>query len=149
MFGIRVFTPPVVSDGGWPHAGAEFRVGATRLHFRIDLRHWRVADYQRQWRDGIARLASGASSALVSRYSGIRGATHSIWSLWRADGHVYVQPQCVLAAEVEMPFDPVAPYAHVGVRIPVSENELPLLEWCVPIEHVYAATLRVRWPFVQ
>ncbi len=150
MFGIRVFTPPLTGDDGWPHAGAELRVGNGRMRFRIDLRYWRIADYERQWKEGIARLTSGAaSSALVSRYSGPRGASHSIWALWRIDGQMYVQPQYILQAELASPFDPLAPYAHTGVRIPAVENNLPLPEWQVPMEHVFAATLGVRWPFVQ
>src|SRR5262245_22084837 len=60
MFGIRVFTPPLTGDDGWPHAGAELRVGVDRMPFRVDLRYWRIADYERQWKEGIARLTSGA-----------------------------------------------------------------------------------------
>lgn len=150
MFGIRVFTPALVDESGWPHAGAELCVGAARLRFRLDLRYWRVANYERQWREGIARLASGAStSALVSRYSGPGDAPHTMWALWRADGHVFVQPECILPGELAAPFDPVAPYAHIGVRVPVTEENLPLTELSVPVEHVIAASLGIRWPFVQ
>jgi hypothetical protein len=72
-----------------------------------------------------------------------------MWALWREGGHVYVQPHCVLRAELSVPFDPFCPYALVAERIPVTENDLPLFEWRVDVQHLFAATLSVRWPFGQ
>jgi contact-dependent growth inhibition (CDI) system CdiI-like immunity protein len=150
MFAIRAFRLPMVDASGLPAAWAELRVGATRLRFHLDLSHWRVADYERQWKAGIQRLASGgACSALMSRYGGPDETTHSFWALWRADGVVYVQPQCVLSTEIEKPFDPTAPYEHVGEHVPVTDEQLPLDEWTVALEEVIAAAFHIRWPFAQ
>jgi hypothetical protein len=150
MFRIRVFTPALLGDDGLPHAGAELRAGESCLRFRVDLTYWRIADYERQWKQGIARLAHGAAaSALMARYAGPRAASHALWALWRDGGHVYVQSQCILSAELETPFDPTAPYEHVGQRVPATENGLPLPEWRVEAEQLFAAAFQIRWPFGQ
>ena len=150
MFRIRVITPLAITDTGWPHAGGELVIGDARLLFRLDLRYWRIADYERQWRAGIARLASGApSSALISAFRGTTDAPHHMYALWRHGSHVYVQPHVVLRAELAVPFDPRAPYALIADRTPVMENDLPMLEWRVELHHLMAASVGVRWPFGQ
>ena len=148
MFGIRVFTPALASDAGAPEAGAELRVGRTRVPFRIDLSRWGVSSYERQWKEGIRRIAGGASSsALMSRYSPPGDTPHEIWALWRVENAVYVQPQCIVRDELDVAFDPASPYAQVGERVPVTEAGLPLREWRVPISDVMAAAFNIRWPF--
>lgn len=150
MFRIRVFTPPLVNAAGWPHAGAEFVAGGVRLIFRVDLRYWHVADYERQWAAGIARLTDGAaSSALMSRFVGADDSPHLMWALWREHRHVYIQPHGVVAADLSTRFDPHDPYEHVGARIPVTENALPLTEWRVELDQVLASALGIRWSLGQ
>jgi len=150
MFRIRVFTPQIVNAAGWPHAGAEFIAGDVRLIFRVDLRYWQVGDYERQWASGIARLRDGApSSALMSRFVGADDSPHLMWALWREHRHVYIQSHCVISADSQIRFDPAAPYEHVGARVPVSENALPMTEWRVDLEHVLASGFGVRWSLGQ
>lgn len=150
LFRIRIYTPPIVNDAGWPHAGTELIAGATRLHRRVDLRYWRIADYERQWREGIARLVNGAeSSALMLGFAGPGDASHSMWALWREAPSVYIQPHCVLGALLDDPFDPRTPYEHVGARIPVTQNGLPMDEWRVDLDHLMVFGLRIRWPLGQ
>jgi hypothetical protein len=146
MFRPRVFTPPAIDGDGWPHAGAELLFGSHRVVFRIDLSYWSIADYQRQWRSGMDRLARGApSSALMSAYRGPRGSSHAMWALWRDATHVYVQEHSVVPAELEVPFDPRAPYAFVEERLPAAEHGLPIPEWSCKLEHLNEPT----WPFGQ
>src|SRR5690348_9590063 len=111
MFRVRVFTPSAVGKDGLPRAGAELVLGAERIRFLVDLRYWGIADYERQWRVGIARLLHGApSTALMIGYGGPGDAVHYMWGLWRDAGHVYVQEHPVVAAELDAPFDPAEPY---------------------------------------
>jgi hypothetical protein len=150
MFRIRVFTPAVFEPNGSAHAGAALTAGNTRLHFRVDLRFWQIVDYERQWAAGVARLAGGAeSSALMSAYTGPDGNRHTMWALWRTGGHIYIQPHCVVAADLDAPFDPRSPYDHVGAHIPASANALPLLEWRVDFEYLLASSFGIRWPLAQ
>jgi hypothetical protein len=148
MFRVRVFTPPVVSPEGWRHAGGELRIGTERLRFLVDLRHWNIGDYERQWRVGTARLLHGApSTVLMTAYRGPgAGETHLMWALWRDMGDVYVQEHPVVAAELDAPFDPTEPYAHAGERIPASQQALPIAEWRVDLVSLFAASLGIRWP---
>jgi hypothetical protein len=148
MFGIRVYSPSLVLTSS--HAVGELVVGETRRHFSLDLRFWRVVDYQRQWQAGLARLLHGAStSALMTSFRGEDGASHLLWALWRESGFVYVQPHCIAAADLDGRFDPVEPYPHVGARVPATEQSLPMSEWRVELEQLFANAMRIRWPFGQ
>ena len=147
MFKIRIFTPAVVNDDGWPHAGGELVVGDARMCFLVDLTHWSVTDYQAQWRHGVTRLLQGApSTALMSAYRGPGQAAHSMWALWRKREFVYVQDHSVIRADLDAPFDPHDAYAHVGGHVPSAENALPIPEWRVEFEHLQAAMLGIRLP---
>ena len=147
MFRIRFFTPAVINEEGWQHAGGELVVGDARMCFLVDLTHWTTGHYARQWQAGIQRLAQGApSTALMTGYRGRGDRAHTMWALWRDDAHVYVQEHSVLPADVEGEFDPDDAYAHVGVRIPSIENALPIPEWRVKLEDVQAALLGIRLP---
>ena len=147
MFRIRVFTPPALNEEGWPHAGGELVVGDARLCFLVDLTYWGVGDYQGQWRRGIARLLQGApATVLMTAYRRSGESAHTMWALWREEGYVYVQEHSVVPADLDAPFDPNEPYAHVGERIPAAENALPIPEWRVELEHLHAAVLGIRWP---
>ena len=147
MFRIRFFTPAVLNEEGWQHAGGELVVGHARLCFLVDLTNWGLGDYQKQWRTGISRLLHGApSTALMTAYRGPGDSAHTMWALWREDGHVYVQEHSVLPADLEAPFDPSAPYEYVGERVPAAENALPIPEWRVAVEHLHAAMLGIHWP---
>jgi len=148
MFRIRVFTPVVQDEKGWQHAGAELVLGPHRRCFVVDLGVWDLGQYERQWREGIARLVQGApSTALLSSYRGERGEPHLMWAFWRDQGHVYVQEHPVVPADLEEPFDPSNPYPHVGERIPALEEGLAIPEWRLDLTDLFAADLGIRWPF--
>ena len=150
MFRIHVFSPPLADELYGPHAGGELVVGTTRLVFRLDLSHWRTADYERQWKAGLARLVHGAStSALMTAFRGNGDAPHMMFALWREGRDVYVQPHCVLPAEIAARFDPFAPYVHVEARIPAMEQSLPMRECRVEIEQLLTSALGIKWPFGQ
>ncbi len=150
MFRVRVFTPPVHNEEGWLQAGGELRLGTARVGFLVDLRYWTVADYERQWKAGIARLLQGSpSSALMTAYRGSGEATHLIWALWREGGYIYAQEHPVVVTELDPPFDPADPYGHVGERIATSEYHLPFPEWRVDLVQVYADAMGIRWPLAS
>ncbi len=150
MFRVRVFTPPARNEEGLLQAGGELRLGTERVGFLVDLSHWTVADYERQWKTGIARLLHGSpSSALMTAYRGPGEATHLIWALWREEGFVYAQEHPVVVTELDPPFDPTNPYGHVGERIPTSLHDLPIPEWRVDLVQVYADAMGIRWPLAS
>src|SRR5262245_42502139 len=115
MLRIRCFTPPVLSEEGAYCAGGELVVGDGRLFFMLDLSRWSIAQYQRQWQTGIDRLVRGApSTALMTAFRRDPTAGDVMWALWREDSHIYIQEHTVIPAELDEPFDPNEPYAHVG-----------------------------------
>jgi hypothetical protein len=150
MFRVRVFTPPALSEEGLLEAGGELRLGDQRIGFVVDLGYWTVGDYERQWREGTARLLHGAQrSALMTGYRGPGEATHLIWALWREGGFVYAQEHPVVVNAGDPPFDPMDPYGHVGERIATSVLNLPIPEWQVDLVQVYADAMGIRWPLAS
>jgi len=144
LFGIRFFTPQALSGDQSPIAGGVLCAGDSLLRVPVDLAYWTVADYKRQWADGIQRLARGASSsALVYGYRGPEDAAHLMWALWRDDQRVYVQDLAVVSSELDAPFDPSNPYEHVGERIS-PEQGLPVCEWQLEVKHVLEAAFGAR-----
>jgi CdiI N-terminal domain len=140
VFRIRFFTPSVPSAGGHPQAGAELQLGNDRLRFVVELEHWPKGAYEAQWRAGIGRLAHGApSTALVTAYRGPDAEMHLMWALWRDDDYVYAQEVSVLASELEAPFDPANPYEHVGERVPMADQGLPIAEYRCDLTQLLAA----------
>jgi len=152
MFRIRLLGPRPSYTASTSCSFGELVIGGARYRFQLDLTCWSAFDYERQWHTALMRLVRGASSsALLMAYRGAAPeAVHLMWAVWRENDQVYVQPHAVLANEVDGGrFNPSSPDEHVGSRIPVTEQSLPLMEWCVEIEQLFAAALRIRWPYSQ
>jgi hypothetical protein len=146
-FRIRVITPPVVDEEGWPHAGGEFTLGAGRLIFLVDLSHWGVADYQRQWQAALDRMARGTpATALLTAYRGPGDTPHRGWALWREDSWIYIQKQSFLPSESVEPFDPQNLDANLGPRLRATEHGLPIPEWRTELVQLLATAFRIRLP---
>jgi CdiI N-terminal domain len=144
MFDIRFSTPAVTSEDGILQAGAQLRLGNDTFIFTIDLRHWSIADYEGQWREGIWRILEGApTSALMTAYAGPDGHVHHMWALWREANRLYVQQHAVTISDLEHPFVPLNPYAYVGARIEASKYELPIPEWRVELSDILAAAKKI------
>ncbi len=146
-FRIRFLTPPVIDETGWPHAGGVFALGVERLFFVADLRHWGVADYQRQWQAALDRMARGTpATALLTAYRGPGDTPHRGWALWREADWVYVQKQSFHPSDSVEPFDPHNLDAHVGPRLRATEQRLPIPEWRTELGHFFANAFRIRLP---
>ena len=148
MFSIRTVTPIVTDAEGRRQAGGLLSVGQARLPFVLDCSHWTAADYERQWKEGIRRIASGErSSALVTAYRGDEDEAHVLWAMWRDDDHVYVQARSVRAVPFADPFDPSDPYPYVPSRMPVCEYAPPATQWRVELTSFFASAYDLRVPF--
>ncbi|MGH7585403.1 MAG: hypothetical protein ACREMH_04070 [Gemmatimonadales bacterium] len=151
MFRIRFLTPALLDGQGSPLAGAELLLGTDRVRFLADLRYWGIGEYERQWREGISRLVhGGVASALVTAYGGPDpDASHRMWGLWRDADHVYAQELTVLASELDAPFDPSAPWPHVGEHVPAAEQGLSILELRCDLLPLLAAWFfpTLPWPW--
>lgn len=138
MFFIGFTSAARVDDEGWRHAMGAIELGDESDAFAADLTFWSMAEYEAQWREGVARLAAGhASSALVTSYRGPRANLHSMWPMWRIGQTVFFQERLVLGDT--MTEDGVAEqfYARVGDRHTESEDGV-ISEWPVPFADVLA-----------
>ena len=137
MFYIGFISAPRVNDEGWAHAVGLITLGAHEESFEADLREWTTADYEAQWREGIARLAGGVpSSALITSYGGREGITR-MWPIWREGATAYLQEHLVVPGETGPPLNPEHLYEQVGAHRTVSEDG-PVSEWEVPLGQLLA-----------
>jgi hypothetical protein len=124
MFYIGFVTASRVDAQGVSYAEGELTAGEHSERFRSDLSVWRKADYEKQWKQGVARLLSGAqSSALVTSFSGA-GADGSVelLPLSRHGGTVLVGERAVLAEGLPEPFEVSAVYDVVAERETAAET---------------------------
>ena len=137
VFYIGFKTGPRVDEEGWRHAVGGIELGSDSDSFYADLAAWTLADYEAQWREGIARLAAGAtSSALITCYGGPHAPFHWMWPMWRVEGQVVfhehlVPGEVVAESDVASRF-----YAAVGERRTHTEDGQPVSEWAVPFADV-------------
>jgi hypothetical protein len=87
-----------------------------------------------------------APAAPSAAYRGPGDDPHMMWALWREESYVHVQAHTILPSELDSAFDPSSPYVHVGERIHVAENGLPIPEWRIELVHLIASALGIRWP---
>jgi contact-dependent growth inhibition (CDI) system CdiI-like immunity protein len=137
VFYIGFKTGPRVDGEGWRHAVGGIELGSDSDSFYSDLAAWTLADYEAQWREGIARLAAGErSSTLVTSYGGAGAAFHWMWPMWRVDDKVVFHERLVPGETVSEPNVSADFYAAVGERESRSEDGEPVSEWMVPFSDV-------------
>jgi len=137
VFYIGFKSGPRVDGEGWRHAVGGIELGPDSDSFYADLAAWTLADYEAQWREGIARLAAGErSSALVTSYGGPTAAFHWMWPMWRVDDKVVFHEHLVPGEAVTEPHVAAHFYAAVGERRTRSDDGEPVSEWAVPFSDV-------------
>ena len=133
MFYIGFVTASRVDAQGEPYAEGELTAGRHSERFRADLRVWRKADYENQWKKGVARLLSGAeSSALVTSLSQSGEETSvELVPLSRRGGKVSIGERAVVVDVLPEPIDLSIAYELVAERgtavsNATSQAEVPL-----------------------
>jgi hypothetical protein len=137
MFSIELVGPVVAAYGELANAG-RITLGDWVEDFTCPLSHWSRADYQAQWIAGARRLVAGdASSCFVTamRRSPDEGSI-LLWPAYRDENSVHFQQKLVLPETVLGKFDPLNPYAQVGVRHRFCDDATPISEWDVPLREV-------------
>jgi hypothetical protein len=98
---------------------------------------WSVADYKRQWREGIGRiLADTVTSCLVT---GMRdpeqGVLIDVWPLYTDPDHagvVVIQSRTLLCSKIRMQFTGLNFHDLIGPREFMTPDGDPIPEWVVP-----------------
>jgi hypothetical protein len=123
-----------VDNEGWQHARGELTLGSAVEGFESDLGTWSMGAYEAQWREAIARLLSGASSAvLLTSYRGPGAGYHFMWPMWREGSVVHFQERILFVEEIPDGFDPAQVYDYVGERITVDDEGRRVSEWSLPL----------------
>jgi hypothetical protein len=135
MFYIGFVSGARVDASGRRYAIGDATLGEHSQRFEANLDHWSTADYERQWREAVLRLATGPeSSALVTSYEGGGDGRHIVLPMWREGSAVYVQPPLVLDADVE---DSSGIYDKIGERGTMSAAAA-IAEWQLPLGQLLA-----------
>ena len=137
VFYIGFTSAPRMDDEGRRHATGALTLGSDTESFQSDLGAWSMGDYERQWREAIARLLSGSpSSALITSFHGPAADSHVVWPCWRDGATVVFQQRLLFAGEFAEPFDPAQVYEIVGERVTIDEEGRRVSEWVVPLGHL-------------
>jgi hypothetical protein len=140
MFYIGFKTGPRTDEEGWRHAIGGLELGPDSDSFAADLMVWTLADYEAQWRAGVARLATGAttSSALVTSYAGPEAAFHFMWPMWRV-GDQIVFAERLVSGEMIGAVDVIDDfYRAVGEVQSHTDDGEAISQWTVPFSDVLA-----------
>jgi hypothetical protein len=143
MFYIGFVTASRMDAQGEPYAEGELTAGRHSERFRADLRVWRKADYENQWKEGVARLLSGAkSSALVTSLcqSGEETSVELV-PLSRRGGTVSIGERAVLTEALPEPLDVGIAYELVAEREAETRSARPQAE--VPLGQLATFTIDV------
>jgi len=127
---------PVIAYGETCLAGT-IRISDYYESFLVPVDLWSVADYKRQWQEGIGRILMGTvPSCLVT---GMRDPEHgllvNIWPLY-ADpdnaGVVVIQSKSLLCREIRMRLTGRNFHDLIGPREFMTPDGDPVSEWVIP-----------------
>ena len=134
MFYIGFTSAARTDDAGWHHAVGALTLGRATEGFESDLGSWSMADYERQWREGVARLLGGhASSALLTSYHGADAGHHVLGPVWREGTTAIFQQRLQRTEQLAEAFDPTRLYDIVGERVMINDEGQRVSEWAVPL----------------
>lgn len=99
--------------------------------FHVPVEIWSVADYKRQWKEGIERFLTGTlPSCLVT---GMRdpkqGVFINTWPIHAEDDHVVLQNKILLCKQIRRRFKGRNIYDFIGPREIMTEDGEPISEW--------------------
>jgi hypothetical protein len=125
------FLQPVQSETGL--AVGEIVLGDFVERFESPLAFWGIPQYERQWSDGLTRLAAGASrSCLITQMYDPRTANFIVWwPMYRDGGRIVVQNQVLFMDALAELFDPSDPYRFISNRVSRTEEGESVSEWIV------------------
>lgn len=95
---------------------------------------WTRRDYERQWREGVTRIADGETKSCLITSLPDPGQTDFLvfWPMYRVSDWVVFQEKWRLPEDFPRGFDPVKPYQIVGDWISISDTGYKISEWWVP-----------------
>ena len=112
-------------------------LGTCEERFRASLEHWRASDYERHWRQALARLLGGSRSCLITNMVEPTSRVENLewWPAWPLGDEVRFHQAVVLPGKLDPPFDLDDPYVHLEDYDP-SDAEAGVSEWRVPLRAI-------------
>jgi hypothetical protein len=120
------------------HFIGEITLGKFRETFHACSCYWREPEYAAHWLEAAERLlsADGTASAFITSMDDPDRCDHIVWwPAWREGDSVVLRNQLMFWDELNVPFEPKAPLAHLPPRRYPDEDEKPA-EWLVPIQDI-------------
>jgi hypothetical protein len=107
-------------------------------NFEASLALWSADRYERQWREGVDRLLSGASrSCLITSVWDTRSEAFGFWwVLYREGDRVAVHNQLLLHEVLGKNFNPDDPYESIPDRVSVSADGEQISEWFLAFDEI-------------
>jgi len=130
MFNIEI-SLAAISDA--PLARGRIQLDDFSESFECSLEFWKSFDYQRQWREAVARLLEGASkSCLITSITDPKTANFFIWwPIYNMGETVAVQNHVCMLDSLSEVFDLDALDKHVPDREIINEDGHCISEWLV------------------
>jgi hypothetical protein len=123
---------------------ASIQIGDFSESMKVDLSFWSREEYEKQWSEGLCRIAGGAdSSCLVTSLCLPKAANFIMWwVLYRLDQVVAVQNEILFTEELNEVFDPSCPYKYIRPRETLTEEGNKISEWQIGFGEIVAAIKR-------
>jgi hypothetical protein len=108
--------------------------------FYIPLEWWSIKDYERQWKEGIARLKNNDTSCLVTTIYDPRIKPFiEWWVLYRIGNKIHIQPQGIFGDLYRerigiKPFTPNTCYDFIPSRKILTNEGNKISEWIIPFK---------------
>lgn len=83
----------------------EIQIGDYKEELPIPIEYWTIADYERQWKEGLEKIKHEDNSCLIS--SALDPKKHKsadIWGLYKKSNKIYVQPYILIFKELPKEF---------------------------------------------
>lgn len=122
-------------------------IGNFSEQFESSLSYWDINKYQENWKKGIERLLRGESKSclITSMYNPKVANFITWWPMYSENRVVYFQNQLLFLKELKIAFNPEDPCILINDRETVSDNNLPISEWEVPLEALEEFLLNGTW----
>lgn len=89
---IKVINDKPFVYNGLKYCKGEISIGNRKEQFDIPIEWWKVAQYKRQWQEGLERIKHKKQSCLVTEVQGLKGnKIVTMWALYKKDGKIYIQ----------------------------------------------------------
>jgi len=117
MFSVEFIASPAIENGELCQRG-RITLGDFSEQFISPIVFWKVADYERHWREAAQRLLGGTerSCFVTAMYASPADGVIFMWPAYRRGEDVFLQHRLLLPQHVIGDFDSSDPYAQVGAH---------------------------------